>query len=109
MESLDAASAFSAISQATRLDALRALVRSGPSGLPAGDLAELTGASPSTLTFHLKELLGAGLVHSRRDGRNIIYAADYGGLRELVDFLMADCCQGDPRLCGPYVIKETSA
>lgn len=109
MEINDAANAFGAISQETRLEALRALVKSGPAGLSAGDLASLTGASPSALTFHLKELLGAGLIHSRRDGRKIIYAADYGGLRDLVDFLMADCCQGDPRLCGPYIIKETSA
>jgi hypothetical protein len=45
-------------------------------------------------------------VSSRKAGRNVFYVADYGGIRRLVEFLMADCCQGDPRLCGPYVVDN---
>ncbi|MEX0645338.1 MAG: metalloregulator ArsR/SmtB family transcription factor [Parvularculaceae bacterium] len=106
MEIKAALAAFSALSQETRLDALRRLVKKGPAGLSAGDLAAALDVPAPTLSFHLKELTNAGLVLSRKEGRSVIYAADYSGIRGLVDFLMADCCQGDPRLCGPYVIKE---
>ena len=109
MEINAALAAFAALSQETRLEALRALVKKGPAGLSAGDIAEAAGVSAPTMSFHLKELANAGLVISRKQGRSVIYAADYGGVRTLVDFLMADCCQGDPRLCGPYVIKEKAS
>ena len=109
METNEAVAAFSALSQETRLEALQMLVRQGPAGLSAGDIAEALGVAAPTLSFHLKELSTAGLVVARKQGRSVIYAANYGGVRELVDFLMADCCQGDPRLCGPYVIKEKTA
>ncbi len=108
METTDARMAFAALSQETRLDALRMLVRSGPGGVSAGDLAGELGIAGPTLSFHLKELANAGLISSRKEGRHVFYAADYGGIRKLVEFLMADCCQGDPRLCGPYIVKENS-
>jgi len=108
MEINIAAKTFSALAQDTRLSALKLLIDAGPIGLAAGELAEKAHASPSSLTFHMKELVAANLIHSRREGRKIFYSADYGGLRDLIDFLMADCCQGDPRLCGPYIIKETT-
>ncbi len=106
MEMTSALAAFSALSQEVRLDVLKRLVRAGPGGVPAGALAEAAGVAAPTMSFHLKELLGAGLIRSRKDGRNVLYAADYGGIRSLVSFLLADCCQGDPRLCGPYVVTE---
>ncbi|HOP18750.1 MAG TPA: metalloregulator ArsR/SmtB family transcription factor [Amphiplicatus sp.] len=109
METKEAVAAFSALSQETRLEALQILVRQGPAGLSAGEIAEALGVAAPTLSFHLKELSTAGLIVARKQGRSVIYAANYGGVRELVDFLMADCCQGDPRLCGPYVIKEKTA
>ncbi|HPE31176.1 MAG TPA: metalloregulator ArsR/SmtB family transcription factor [Parvularculaceae bacterium] len=109
METREAVAAFSALSQETRLEALQILVRQGPAGLSAGEIAEALGVAAPTLSFHLKELSTAGLIVARKQGRSVIYAANYGGVRELVDFLMADCCQGDPRLCGPYVIKEKTA
>ncbi len=109
MESKDALAAFSALSQEHRLEALRLLVKTGPRGLPAGEIGEALGLPAPTMSFHLKELSGAGLAAARKDGRRVFYAADYGGLRRLVEFLMADCCQGDPRLCGPYIINKENS
>ena len=104
MEPNTALAAFAALSQPTRLDVFRLLVKAGPGGQPAGALAETLGIAASTLSFHLKELAQAGLVVADRDGRQIWYKADYAGIREVVTFLMADCCNGDPRLCGPYIV-----
>ncbi len=109
METKSATACFSALSQETRLETLQRLVKAGPAGLSAGALAESLGIAAPTMSFHLKELTTAGLALSRKEGRSVIYAANYGGLRTLIDFLMADCCQGDPRLCGPYIMKEKSA
>lgn len=108
MEIDTACDAFSALSQASRLEALKRLIVAGPAGEAAGALASALSVPAPTMSFHLKELERAGLIQSRREGRSIIYAADYGGLRGLIDFLLADCCQGDQRLCGPYVIKESA-
>jgi DNA-binding transcriptional ArsR family regulator len=106
MQVIEAAAGFAALSQETRLSALKALVKAGPEGLSAGALAETLVVPAPNLSFHLKDLAAAGLVQSRREGRNIVYSADYGGVRALIDFLLAECCQGDPRLCGPYIVKE---
>ncbi|GGD15607.1 ArsR/SmtB family transcription factor [Aquisalinus flavus] len=107
METKLAVNAFAALSQETRLDIFRLLIKAGTGGQPAGALAEALGIAASTLSFHLKELEHAGLVTSARDGRRIFYKADYAGIREVIDFLMADCCNGDPRLCGPYIVTRT--
>ena len=109
METEDAAGIFTALAQSSRLAVLRELIKAGPAGRPAGAIAETLAVPAPTMSFHLKELSRAGLVQSRREGRKIYYAADYGGVRELIDFLLADCCQGDKRLCGPYVVKESAA
>lgn len=106
MEMNEAREAFAALAQEARLDALRTLVRAGPAGLAAGALSDRLGVPPPTLSFHLKELTNAGLTRPRREGRHVFYVADYGGIRRLIEFLLADCCQGDPRLCGPYIIKD---
>jgi DNA-binding transcriptional ArsR family regulator len=106
MEVKAALAAFSALSQEVRLTVLKRLVEVGPGGVAAGALAEAAGVAAPTMSFHLKELAGAGLVRARKDGRSVIYAADYGGIRALVEFLLADCCRGDARLCGPYVVKD---
>ena len=88
--------AFAALSQETRLAAFRLLVRAGPAGLPAGEIARALGAAPSTLSTHLGLLQRAGLVSSERRSRQIVYRADYDGVGALMKFLMEDCCKGHP-------------
>ncbi len=105
MEINTAIGVFSALSQETRLDVFQALVKAGPDGMMAGALAKSVDCPASTLSFHLKELLQAQLIRADKQGRAIYYAVDYGGVREMIDFLLISCCDGDPRLTGPYVIK----
>jgi ArsR family transcriptional regulator, arsenate/arsenite/antimonite-responsive transcriptional repressor len=86
---------FSAISHQDRLRIVRMLVVAGAKGMSAGAIAAaLDDAPPSRVSFHLKELGHAGLVTSRRDGKSIIYSADFPALSDLVAFLMHDCCEG---------------
>jgi DNA-binding transcriptional ArsR family regulator len=101
MNRRQAASAFAALSQDTRLAIVRLLVKAGPGGMAAGDIADEVGVSASNLSFHLKELTHAGLVSARREARSIIYGAEYGALRGLIGFLMKDCCAGRPEICAP--------
>lgn len=101
MEIDDAVSKLSALSQASRLETFRLLVRTGEKGLSAGEISETTGIKPNTLSFHLKELAHAGLIGSHRDGRHIIYQLKIDGIRDLLHFLTDDCCQGKPELCLP--------
>lgn len=96
LEEHQALDSFAALSQPTRLQMVRILVVAGRAGLPAGIVAEKVGASSSSASFHLSHLEQAGLVTSQRDGRSIIYTANYEALSGLVDFLMMDCCQGHP-------------
>lgn len=98
MEIKDAAAGFSALAQTTRLQVLRELVIAGPHGVAAGELASRVSVPSSTLSFHLKELLSADLVTSERDGRQIIYRANYAGIHGLVEFLLRDCCSSDPEI-----------
>jgi ArsR family transcriptional regulator len=100
MESTSAIEAMAALAQAHRLDIFRALVKQGGSGLSAGELATHIGISPSSLSFHAAQLERAGLIESRRASRNVIYSIDVGGIRDLLNFLTEDCCNGHPELCG---------
>lgn len=109
METNTALSAFAALSQETRLAALRLLVKTGPNGLAAGAIAEELAVQPSTLSTHLAILERADLVTSRRDSRHIFYAANYEGLRRLIAFLMEDCCQGRPEICGGLAPRAATA
>ena len=79
----------------------RLLVKAGPEGLPAGIIAQEVGVRPNTLSTHLAILGHAGLVNARRAGRSVIYAADYTAMRELMGFLVSDCCGGKPEICAP--------
>jgi ArsR family transcriptional regulator len=102
-----ALSALAALGQETRLDVFRLLVRNAPDGMLAGDIATKLGALPNTMSAHLKILSHAGLVQSTRDGRTIRYVADMTGFRDLLAYLMEDCCNGAPELCQPVIEAVT--
>jgi DNA-binding transcriptional ArsR family regulator len=101
MEKPTAISALSALAHEGRLDIFRLLVRAGAEGMAAGEIARTTGAAASTQSVNLAILSRAGLIASRRDGRSIIYAAAYDQMRDLLGFLMEDCCGGRPEICTP--------
>ena len=92
--------ALGALAHPGRLDVFRLLVRAGPEGLAAGEIARATGTLPNTLSTNLNILAAAGLVASRREGRSVIYTAAYDRMRQLLGFLMEDCCAGKPEICG---------
>lgn len=100
MEPLEAVAALGALAQENRLEVFRLLVQAGPRGLPAGQIAERLKLASPTLSFHLAQLRHAGLVKVKRDGRSLIYAADYDGMNELMGFLTENCCAGDAAGCG---------
>ena len=83
---------FDALSQETRLRAFRLLIEAGSEGLPAGAISEELGTPQNTLSFHLTHLSNAGIVSSRREGRSIIYMANFEMMRELISFLIKNCC-----------------
>jgi DNA-binding transcriptional ArsR family regulator len=87
-----AVQALAALAHETRLALYRMLVEQGPDGLPAGVIAERLGLPPSSLTFHVQHLHRAGLVTQRRLGRQLIYAADYGVMSNLLGYLTENCC-----------------
>ena len=106
MENKQIISALAALAQESRLAVFRALVQAGPEGMAATRIAELIGAAPSSLSFHLKEMLHAGLVSSRQEGRFVIYSANYATMNGLIDFLTDNCCGGNP--CGPSSAQSCS-
>lgn len=101
MELNVATSRLSALAQDSRLSVFRLLVKAGPDGLAAGDVARMLGIPANTLSAQFAVLANARLVTSRREGRSILYTADYGGMSDLLLFLMEDCCQGRPEICAP--------
>jgi len=96
-----AVEALSALAHGSRLGVFRLLVRAGPDGLAAGEIAREVGALPNTLSSHLTLLAHAGLIRSRREGRSILYSADFAAMSALLGFLMEDCCAGRPEICAP--------
>jgi ArsR family transcriptional regulator, arsenate/arsenite/antimonite-responsive transcriptional repressor len=94
-----ALAALAALGQPTRLEIFRVLIAAEPDGLPAGILAEKIGCPHNTLSSHVSILARSGLVRGTRDGRSIIYRADVDAIRNLVGFLINDCCGGHPELC----------
>ena len=112
MKNADAVAALAALAQDNRLDVFRLLVEAGPDGIPAGRVAEKLKLAPSALTFHFDRLREAGLVTVRRDGRSMIYAAQFDTMNGLVAFLTENCCGGAscaPTLCTPKVRKKQRA
>jgi len=106
MEQSSAIDALSALAHPGRLGAFRLLVKAGPEGLAAGDIARATDTLPNTLSANLNILSAAGLVSSERRGRSIVYTADYERMRGVIAFLMEDCCAGAVEICGP--LAETA-
>jgi ArsR family transcriptional regulator, arsenate/arsenite/antimonite-responsive transcriptional repressor len=98
-----ALAALAALGQDTRLKVFRLLVRAGADGLPAGEIASRLGTVQNTMSAHLKVLDHAGLVRAERDGRVVRYVADMTGFRDLLAYLMEDCCNGSPDLCQPVI------
>ncbi|CAB3836055.1 ArsR/SmtB family transcription factor [Achromobacter deleyi] len=96
MDMKDAVKALAAIAHESRLTVFRLLVQAGPAGLAAGQLAEKTGIAPSSLSFHLKELVHAGLLQSRQEGRFVIYEARFESMADLLAYLTDNCCGGAP-------------
>ena len=94
MEKIDAVAALAALAQDNRLDVFRLLVQAGPEGMPAGAVAEALGLAPNTLTFHFDRLRMAGLLTVRREGRSMIYAAQFETMNALLGFLTENCCGG---------------
>jgi len=92
---------LAALAQEGRLAVFRLLVKAGPDGVAAGEIAQTLGLPPNTLSAQLAILVNAGMASSRRAGRSIIYSAQYEGMNELLAFLVDDCCQGKPELCLP--------
>src|ERR1700691_6023268 len=101
MEKHNAVTALAALAQDNRLDIFRLLVQAGPEGMPAGAVATALDLAPNTLTFHFDRLRSAGLVTVRRDGRSMIYAAQFETMNALLSYLTDNCCSGAP--CAPAV------
>lgn len=107
MDKKSSLAALAALGQETRLDIFRLLVKAGGTGIPAGEIAAHLGAVQNTISAHLKVLDHAGLVSAAREGRTIRYVADMTGFRDLLAYLMEDCCNGAPELCRPVINAVT--
>ncbi|WP_455272181.1 ArsR/SmtB family transcription factor [Rhizobium herbae] len=103
MDNISTVNAFAALAQTTRLDAFRLLVTHEPDGLPAGEIARLLGVPHNTMSTHLATLQRADLITAERQSRSIVYRASLDSLRNVVVFLLKDCCAGHPDLCAPLI------
>jgi DNA-binding transcriptional ArsR family regulator len=107
-----AVEALSALAHETRLRVFRLLVQAGTAGMPAGAVSERLGVPPSSMSFHLAQLAHAGLVTQRREGRSIIYVADYAAMNAVMGYLTENCCGGlpceDAAACAPQSHTETA-
>jgi ArsR family transcriptional regulator len=109
MDTSAALTALSALAHDGRLAIFRLLVKTGPDGMAAGGIARKLDTAPNTLSAQLLVLSNAGLVHARREGRSIIYAADFGRMGALLEFLTRDCCGGRAEICAPLVTTLRTA
>lgn len=103
METKEAISSLSSLAHEQRLAVFRVLVKAGPKGMIAGDIASRLDIRPNTLSNNLAILASAGMVRSTREGRAIRYHANMEGMRELLAFLLEDCCGGQPEQCQPVL------
>src|SRR5579862_8864894 len=100
MDISQASVAMAALGHEPRLEVFRLLIKTGPAGMAAGDIARTMGARQNTLSSNLRILSSAGLISARRDGRSVIYSAKYDGIYDLLNFLVEDCCGAAPEGCG---------
>lgn len=107
MESEQIVLALAALAQPTRLESFRLLVKHEPDGLPAGEIAAALAVPHNTLSAHLSVLSRANLVTSKRSSRSIVYRADLDAFRQIVLFLLQDCCGGRPEVCAPLIDSLT--
>lgn len=103
MDKYGALSAFAALSQDTRLDVFRLLIKVGDTGMSAGDISASLDVRQNTMSANLGILTRSGLIRCEREGRRIRYFADMEGMRGLLAFLMEDCCGGRPEQCQPFI------
>jgi len=103
MESKNMITALAALAQESRLAVFRLLVQVGPDGMAASKIGEQLSISPSSLSFHLKELSHAQLVSSRHEGRFVIYSANFDTMNGLIGFLTENCCSGNA-VCAPAAV-----
>jgi DNA-binding transcriptional ArsR family regulator len=101
METTSAVKRLSALAQDARLELFRLLVKAGPDGLAAGEIARSLETAPNTTSAQLLVLSNAGLIRARREGRSIIYSVDFDAMSELLVFLTEDCCGGRAEICAP--------
>jgi len=109
METKSVIAALAALAQDSRLAIFRMLVQAGPAGIAAGKIAETAKITPSSLSFHLKELTHAGLVESRQEGRFVIYSARYATMDAVIGFLTNNCCGGVPCMTSEPICCETKS
>jgi ArsR family transcriptional regulator len=107
MESEETVLTLAALAQPTRLEVFRLLVRHEPKGLAAGDIARALAVPQNTMSAHLAVLSRAGLISAKRFSRSIIYRAELSHLREVMLFMLRDCCEGRPEICAPLIEELT--
>lgn len=103
LTSFEALNSFAALSQQTRLDVFRLLIKAGENGMSAGEIGEKLGIRQNTMSTNLAILARTNLVSNQREGRSIRYFANYAGIRQLISFLMEDCCGGNTEICQPIL------
>jgi ArsR family transcriptional regulator len=108
MDQAKIVASLAALAHQHRLRIFRLLVKQGPSGMSAGEIADRIGIGATNTSFHLKELDRAGLLRATRQGRFILYAIDVDGMRKLLTYLTEDCCQGRPELCGDAFLAAST-
>ena len=107
MDETKIVASLAALAHQHRLRIFRLLVKQGPSGMPAGEIAVRVGIGATNTSFHLKELDRAGLLRATRQGRFVRYAIDVDGMRRLLIYLTEECCQGRPELCGDSFVAPS--
>lgn len=105
-DTIDAIRMLAALAQETRLAVFRLLVQVGPQGMAASVIAEQVGITPSSLSFHFKELSNARLLTQRQDGRFVYYAVNIEAMNGLMAYLTDNCCGGNP--CSPVAEARCS-